>query len=275
MICMDLIFFDLDGTLLDDTSGLSVYTKETLELLRAKKIAHTIATGRSMLSAHSILNGYDFDLPQIYNNGVTIWDPVTEELILENLLGENSIANILDAAMSKNIAPFVHGIKGRNYYVYHPTPKHKIEQQLIDKHFSRSSAEILPLKSLPANSSVTNISMIGASNTINEIQRDIESQNELIAYSGPAIEGDVYRWMDIHHCKANKGAAVSRLKKQLNASNIICFGDSDNDLSMFKIADECYAPGNAKAQIKEQATSVIGNNYEDGIALFLRERFSL
>ena len=142
MICMDLIFFDLDGTLLDDTSGLSVYTKETLELLRAKKIAHTIATGRSMLSAHSILNGYDFDLPQIYNNGVTIWDPVTEELILENLLGENSIANILDAAMSKNIAPFVHGIKGRNYYVYHPTPKHKIEQQLIDKHFSRSSAEI-------------------------------------------------------------------------------------------------------------------------------------
>ena len=81
--------------------------------------------------------------------------------------------------------------------------------------------------------------------------------------------------MDIHHCKANKGAAVSRLRRQLNASNIICFGDSDNDLSMFKIADECYAPGNAKAQIKEYATAVIGNNYEDGVALFLRERFSL
>lgn len=272
---MDLIFFDLDGTLLNGASELSVVTKETLELLKARKIAHTIATGRSMLSAHSILNGYGFDLPQIYNNGVTIWDPVNEELILENLLDENSIASILNAAMSRNIAPFIHGIKGRNYSVYHPTPKHKIEQQLIDKHFSRSNAEILPLKSLPANSNVTNISMIGASNTINEIQTDIESHSELIAYSGPAVEGDVYRWMDIHHCKANKGAAVSRLKRQLNASNVICFGDSDNDLSMFKIADECYAPGNAKAQIKEYATAVIGNNYEDGIALFLRERFSL
>ena len=32
---------------------------------------------------------------------------------------------------------------------------------------------------------------------------------------------------------------------------------------------------NAKAQIKEYATAVIGNNYEDGVALFLRERFSL
>ena len=272
---MDLIFFDLDGTLLNDSSELSALTKETLGLLKAKKIAHTIATGRSMLSANSILEGYRFDLPQIYNNGVTVWDPVKKELTLENLLEKLSVANILDAAMSQNIAPFVHGIKGSNYSVYHPTPKHKIEQQLIDKHFSRSSAEILPLEKLPAHGNVTNISMIGASDTINEIQKVIECHAELIAYSGPAIEGNIYRWMDIHHCKANKGAAVSKLKRQLNASNIICFGDSDNDLSMFKIADECYAPKNAKNHIKELATAVIGNNYDDGIALFLKERFSL
>ena len=59
------------------------------------------------------------------------------------------------------------------------------------------------------------------------------------------------------------------------AKNIICFGDSDNDVSMFNIANEAYAPSNAKQPIKELATSIIGHHNEDGVARFLRERFSL
>jgi hypothetical protein len=44
---------------------------------------------------------------------------------------------------------------------------------------------------------------------------------------------------------------------------------------MFALADESYAPENAKAEIKKSASAVIGHNNEDGIAFFLRERFSL
>ena len=47
---MDLIFFDLDGTLLNDASVISPFTKETLGLLKDKNIAYTVATGRTMLS---------------------------------------------------------------------------------------------------------------------------------------------------------------------------------------------------------------------------------
>jgi hydroxymethylpyrimidine pyrophosphatase-like HAD family hydrolase len=68
---------------------------------------------------------------------------------------------------------------------------------------------------------------------------------------------------------------VTNLKAQLGASNVICFGDSDNDMSMFALADESYAPENAKADIKKAASAVIGHNHKDGIAHFLRERFSL
>jgi len=56
---------------------------------------------------------------------------------------------------------------------------------------------------------------------------------------------------------------------------VICFGDSDNDLSMFATADECYAPSNAKPEVLRAATAVIGHHNEDGVARFLRERFSL
>ncbi|MEM1189501.1 MAG: HAD hydrolase family protein, partial [Pseudomonadota bacterium] len=56
---------------------------------------------------------------------------------------------------------------------------------------------------------------------------------------------------------------------------VVCFGDSDNDLSMFACADEAYAPLNAKESVKSAATAVIGHHDADGIARFLRERFEL
>ena len=70
-------------------------------------------------------------------------------------------------------------------------------------------------------------------------------------------------------------ARPNMIKKLLGLERVICFGDSDNDLSMFARADECYAPDNAKAPVKAAATAVIGHHDEEGIAHFLRERFAL
>ena len=65
------------------------------------------------------------------------------------------------------------------------------------------------------------------------------------------------------------------MKTLLGIERVICFGDSDNDLSMFATADESYAPANANDRIKSAATAVIGHHDEEGIARFLRQRFAL
>ena len=65
------------------------------------------------------------------------------------------------------------------------------------------------------------------------------------------------------------------LKEMLGLERVICFGDSENDLSMFEAADESYAPENAKDELKSAATAVIGHHDDEGIARFLRERFNL
>jgi Cof subfamily protein (haloacid dehalogenase superfamily) len=273
---MDLIFFDLDGTLLNDASEISPFTKDTLTLLSEKNIAYTVATGRTMLSAQRILEGHEFELPQIYNNGVTIWDPINQQLTLKNLLNNAEISTIIEVVLKKGITPFVNTIDNKNnHFMFHSETRHNVEKELILKYFSSSKATLLPLEALPIDSQVTNISMIGCAEVINDMWLEFNTYKNLIAYSGPALEGKEYRWMDIHHYLANKGSAVTNLKKQLKASNVICFGDSDNDLSMFTLADESYAPENAKEVIKKSANAVIGHNHKDGIAHFLRERFSL
>ncbi len=272
---MQLIFFDLDGTLLNDASEISVFTRETLYLLSESNIAYTVATGRSRLSAQGIIDRHDFGLPQIYNNGVTVWDPKIQQFTFENLLNSTEILTVIDTAVSQGITPFVHAIENHRHLIFHATPRHDVEKELIEKYFSGIKVRLLPLEALSANSQVTNISMIGVAATINEMWRKFNTHENLIAYSGAALEGKQFVWMDVHNCRASKGAAVTNLKNQLGATSIMCFGDSDNDLSMFALADESYAPENAKAEIKNSASAVIGSNHEDGIAHFLRERFSL
>ncbi|WP_299077419.1 HAD family hydrolase [uncultured Paraglaciecola sp.] len=272
---MDLIFFDLDGTLLNDASEISTFTKETLALLQDKNIAYTIATGRTMHSAQRILAGHVFDLPQIYNNGVTLWDPQKQQLTLENQLNHKEISNIIDVAATHGITPFVNVIDAYKHFIFHSETRHDIEQQLIDNYFSGSNAQLMPLAAMPSQSQATNISMIGHAQTIKSMWQELNTHDQLVAYVGQALAGNDFWWMDVHHQQASKGAAVTSLKAQLDASKVICFGDGENDLSMFALADESYAPENAKLEIKNSATSVIGHNHQDGIAHFLRERFSL
>ena len=88
---MDLIFFDLDGTLLNRSSQISSYTQDTLKLLAKNNIAFTVATGRTMHSAQHVMQGATFSLPHIYNNGVAIWDPSGDSLTLENLLADRTV----------------------------------------------------------------------------------------------------------------------------------------------------------------------------------------
>ncbi|WP_395338456.1 HAD family hydrolase [Ningiella sp. W23] len=272
---MDLIFFDLDGTLLNAESKISQFTQETLSLLNKNNIAFSVATGRTMLSAQSIIAQHAFELPQVFNNGVTVWDPRQEQLSLHNVLSNDEILIVLDSAVTHHITPFVNAMKGREHYIFHSNTLHEVECKLVSEFFSRTDAKLMPLEALSGEFEVTNISMIGLAAPIKSIWQQLNKHEGLIAYSGAAHEGKDYRWIDVHHRFANKGSAVEQIKAQLDAKNVIVFGDGDNDLSMFEIADERYAPQNAIEEVKAQANDVIGHHHEDGVAHFLRQRFSL
>ncbi len=276
---MDLIFFDLDGTLLNKGSQLSPYTRDTLNRLKDNNIAHTVATGRTMQSAKRLIDNHFFDFPNIYSNGVTVWNPRDNALTLRNLLNNDEINFIVESAISEGLAPFVHTVKTdskhHEHIVFHGQPNHKVEEELLQSFGTRNDVLLRASLSVPTALNVTNISMIGATDMVHKVYQKIEQVDNLVAYSGETTEAKQCSWIDVHHKLANKGSAVNTLKTQFGASNIICFGDSYNDLSMFELADECYAPKNAIDEIKKVASAVIGHHDDDGVAQFLRERFSL
>ncbi len=273
---MELIVFDLDGTLLDRNSMISEYTSETLKLLSKRNIAYTVATGRMLHGAKAILEGHRFNLPQVYKNGVMIWNPGQQRYSTSTTLTPYELENVVWACVQHHVTPFIFTLdEDHNSTVYHSALKTEADFELVRVLAIESNIRMRPLDALPGDAAVTHVNSIGSPNAIRAVLSSVGDETHLVAYSGIAHEGADWYWLDVHHSAASKGGALSTLKELLGLERTICFGDSDNDLSMFKAADECYAPANANDTIKSLATAVIGHHDEEGIAKFLRERFAL
>ena len=273
---MELIVFDLDGTLLNRDSRISEYTRDTLIRLQQRNIAYTVATGRTLHAARDLLDGHGFTLPQIFKNGVVIWNPLHQAYSHQHLLTESEIQHLLQALMNNDVSPFIFTLEpAQRHAVYHPPLHNPTEQRLADLIGKDRNLPMLPLSRIPANADITNISALGPATALETVARLVDTEPHLIAYMGKALEGGDLYWIDIHHSSGNKGGAVSALKTELGVERVVCFGDSDNDLPMFGEADESYAPENARDDVKAAATAVIGHHDADGIARFLRQRFCL
>ena len=273
---MELIVFDLDGTLLNRQSTISNYTSETLKLLSKREIAYTVATGRTLHGARAILEDHHFPLPQAYKNGVLIWHPEQQRFSSSTTLTAAELENVVQACLQQGVTPFVFTLDDDNKNtVYHPALQSDADLELVRVLDIDGHVRMRALDELPDDAVVTHINSIGVPDSIGKVVHCVQDEAHLVAYSGLAREGAEWHWLDVHHSNASKGSAIKTLKSLLGLERVICFGDSDNDLSMFAAADEAYAPANANAAIKVAATSVIGHHDEEGIARFLRERFSL
>ncbi|MEZ5572168.1 MAG: HAD family hydrolase [Halioglobus sp.] len=273
---MELVVFDLDGTLLDSSSQVSAHTRDTLKLLQHRGIAYTVATGRTLHAARDLLHGHGFTLPHIFKNGVVVWRPESDAYSHSNLLTNGEIRCVLEAFSSVDVTPFIFTLEPDNYHAVYHSPLRTDAERRLATLFSRDRGlAVLPVADMPATADITNISALGSQQAIEFVSARVQCEDHLVAYVGEALEGLGLLWVDIHHSAASKGSAVAQLKQDLGMSRVICFGDSDNDLSMFAVADECYAPSNARAEVRAAATAVIGHHDEDGISRFLRERFML
>jgi len=273
---MELIVFDLDGTLLNRQSTISDYTSETLKLLSKREIAYTVATGRTLHGARAILQGHYFPLPQAYKNGVMIWHPEQQRYSSSMTLTTAELENVVRACLHQGLTPFVFTLdEDDSSTVYHPVLQSDADLELVRVLGLDGHVRMRALDELPADGAVTHVNSIGAADAVKAVVHGVADESHLVAYSGIAREGAEWHWLDIHHSDASKGGAIKTLKQLLGLERVICFGDSDNDLSMFEAADESYAPANANDAIKSAATAVIGHHDEEGIAHFLRERFAL
>lgn len=248
-----LIFFDIDGTLLDEKTGkIPVSTIQAIEA--AQKNGHLcfINTGRPISTINSIITDIPFDGyicgcgTYIQYHQQTLFhaklDPVLKQKVLENIEKYH-----LDAMLEGS-----HGV----YFsqdLQHPVIQ-TIQKQyqnigFVVKNFT--SHEIVPFDKLTA--------WYQPNCHIEAFKQSLQDDFHIIQRS--------IDFLEIVPKPYSKATGIQYLVDHLGYSleDTISIGDSTNDLPMLKYTHEAIAMGNSNPLLFDEVSYVTNNVEQDGI----------
>ena len=266
-----LYLSDLDGTLLRSNESLSDYTVSTINRFVRDGGCFSYATARSHPSALRATAGLVIAFPMICHNGAFIIDSAGHGIIQSNYIEPTSIAYIVQLLAARNIFPIIFSmIDGKERFSFieryaTPAMKHFLDNRIGDLR-RRAVSEIGELYA----GDIFNISCADTEDSLSAIHDIISEDARYNCIYGIDIYSGA-QWCEIISNKASKANAAMQLKTLLDCGKLVVFGDNRNDLSLFSIADECYAVENAVPELKEIATAVIGANDSDGVAKWISE----
>lgn len=273
---MDLFVSDLDGTLLNKDQIISDYSKKELNRLINTGVNFAIATARSPATVSEILEGINIKTPVVLMNGVMIFDVENKKYIDVKEIDKDSVKAVIKILEEYNKTFFLYGIKDDYLWVYHKDFTYDFEKEYYEERCNK------PLKSFKKVENYLDV--LEDNQIVNFVffENDEAIARELFGkiMNVQGVTGNCYKdiynegafFLDIYNKDASKANGIKFLADYVEHSKVITFGDGENDVPMFEIADECYALENASDDLKAIATGVIGNNNEDAVVKFLIER---
>jgi len=264
---MKLYISDLDGTLLDDNMALSEETIEILNSLMKEGLHFSFATARSIDSVEKIIKPLELKLPYIIYNGVAIYDPIAGTYLRKNSLDKRIVHEILADVESLN--PFVFVLdEEENNFIYYKEFTNEGQFNFANSPVNKGDKRfktILDYKTLNF-SEYLSIACIEKKENLLALYEKYKTNDTLELHLTEDVYQKEYYWLEFAKKGSTKKDALLFLKEFLNAQKLVTFGDNLNDISMFTIADEAYAVGNAHIDLKKIATEIIGNNTDNSVA---------
>jgi Cof subfamily protein (haloacid dehalogenase superfamily) len=260
---------DLDGTLMHKDLKISDFSVKTINALVEKGVAFTYATARSISSAGTITKDLNLKLPVITRNGAVLADNNTGKIIEKALFTEKEVEMLKDMLPELPKTGFVSCYFGDDMKKVFAGSLHTAELQGYLDYY----------KDDPSVVTVSDLSemFMGNPGYVTIIGNKVETEPLYLRtreYNGweCLFQKDVYRdeyWLEIAPRNSTKAKSILKLKEEYGFDKLVVFGDSANDMTMFKIADEAYAVSNAVDELKALATGIIGSNEEDAVAVYL------
>lgn len=264
------VFFDLDGTLFTSTRGVATSTRKAIQELRQKDIFVGIATGRGPAFVMPLLEDLDLDFAVSYN-GQYIFTP--KEVIFQNPLEQKSLKNLINYATENHSdisLGTAHGVNGSGLLKFGETRLASFLSGVLPSGTSgvaRNSFKHIIRRVLPQNSNLADneeevIYQAMMVATRNETARLQEAFPELLV-----TRSNPYS-VDLISKSGGKLPGIQRLGEHygFTLDQVMCFGDSENDLTMISGVGYGIAMGNAVPEVKNIATYITDTNNQDGIA---------
>ncbi|RZU66580.1 hypothetical protein EV379_2942 [Microterricola gilva] len=264
-----LYLSDLDGTLLASDGTLSAVTRTTINRLVADEgLLFSYATARSYESARVVLAGLDVRIPVAVYGGALIVDGRNGEVLARHGLDGSVVALVLAECRARQLPPLVYEFRdGRDWVRWN-----RAEESAGTRNYTVSRAgdpRMRPVDSwaeLP-ETDVFYLTIIGGREAIEQAAEALVAP--LAGRAHIVVQRDNYfpdeYWLEISAVEANKAVAAAELQRHAGAARLVCFGDNNNDLPMFAVADASFAMANANAMVRGAASAVVAANDDDAV----------
>ena len=269
-----LICIDMDGTLLNDKKIISEENIKAIRLANEKGVRVAVCTGRIFTSADFFSELLGVKSPVIASNGAYIVEKDRGEVVYNATLGVEKCKKLLSMFRKYDIYP--------HYY----TSDTVFTEQLVYSSLFYEEVN----KTLPKDKQVKIVLVNDWDEIFKKyeklifkgiaVDKDIEKIKKAKVYLRSLEEFEVvssrFDNFEAMNNGVSKGNAVKILGEYYGIAReqIICIGDSENDLSMIKYAGLGVAMGNADQEVKEAAQYITDSNNCDGVARVI-EKFVL
>ncbi|WP_456276676.1 Cof-type HAD-IIB family hydrolase [Bacillus sp. AK128] len=244
-----IIFFDIDGTLLNHEKKLPDSTKEAIFKLKEDGHIVAIATGRAPFMFEDLREELDIHTYISYNGQYVVLDG---EVLYTNPLNISALERITEVALQNN-HPVV--------FMDHEDMKANVPEHS----YIRESIESLKISHFPEHDPHYYKGR-DLYQSLLFCQEGEENQ-----YEQQFDDFDIVRWhpvaVDILPKGGSKAKGIEKIVQKLGISeeNQYAFGDGLNDIEMLSTVKNSVAMGNAEEQVKEVARHVTTSVEDDGI----------
>jgi Cof subfamily protein (haloacid dehalogenase superfamily) len=270
---------DLDGTLLNQKGALSDGSRELLNQLIERGVPFTVASARSIDSIRAVIKDLPLKLPVIEFNGSYITDYHTGEKLVVNAIDRSMNHKISAIIESYDLSMIVTVHENNNDHLYYDySSLSEGGTNYID--FRRNNGDQRLYDGLDRmnfdTSDIICFNVIDLEDKIRAVHdRLIEEFGvELEVHMMKGTYTSKWAWLNVADPEGTKGHALKVFKElYLNSEDqLVVFGDNNNDIEMFEIADLPIALENSVQVLKNMAVETIGSNDEDSVAKYIYKK---
>jgi Cof subfamily protein (haloacid dehalogenase superfamily) len=254
---MKLVAVDLDGTLLNKEGHVPEENAWALKKFDQQGGTVALATGRSIQSAKEVFAQLNLSGYTLASNGAYV-ARIEQGEIKEVLKNYTIIPETVKTALSLAMKSGVTVVASR------ATQDDRIS-------FAQDKNEV----NSPYYAQF-NLKESKAEDLWEQIDKDtsklVKLRSQLEMKQINSSYSDKY-WLEVMADGVNKGAALKFLTNYLSMelSEVIAFGDQENDLEMLEISGNSIAMENAAPAVKKVADKLTKSNQDSGVAFVLKE----
>ena len=266
-----LYISDLDGTLLDRNSEVSVYSKSALNGLISQGVHFTIATGRTTDAAIVIMSDIGLNVPIITFNGVVIYNVRNKSFEKVYRLDSDAVKNAVSILKLFSVSWLMYELCDNELIAYYDSLRHKPINDFVEDRKARYNSTFSHVEDLRDvfTDHIVYFTLIDTYERIKPVYDALKvlPNINMAMVDDTSING--LWWLEIYSAEASKEKAIMYIREKYGYSEVIGFGDNYNDLPMFKACDISVAVNNALDGIKTAADYICEAHDDDGVVKWI------